>query len=295
MNVVLSIKKFWRLQMDINIEELKKICTDFFKLAGMEFSLWDENKNNIFSYPTVHSEFCKTVRTNRCLYMNCLRCDKIGLDEVNRTKKMYTYHCHMGLTEAIVPILQEDEIVGYLMLGQIAEDENKSKILKHIENVQESNEFKEKLYESLDGITQCSHEKVVYCMNTLKVLIEYMNLSYVIQKSSDTVFYRAKRYIHENISKPIMPHDICKAISVSQNMLFKTMKKATGKNPTEFIRHIKIEEAKKRLLTTNDSITLISESVGFGDTNYFIRIFKKDSLISSTLHSTVNSLYFLSK
>ena len=276
--------------MDINIEELKNICTDFFKLAGMEFSLWDENKNNIFSYPTVHCDFCKTVRTNRSLYMNCLKCDKSGLEEVKRTKKMYTYRCHMGLTEAIVPILQEDEIVGYLMLGQIAESENTDSIMKCIGDIKESDEFKEMLYKSLKDVTNCSHEKVVYCMNTLKVLIEYMNLSYVIQKSSDTIFYRAKRYIIDNISNPIMPRDICSAIGVSQNMLFKTIKKATGKNPTEFIRHIKIEEAKKRLLNTNDSITLISESVGFGDTNYFIRIFKKEVGISPLKYKKTSSI-----
>ncbi|MBQ7399559.1 MAG: PocR ligand-binding domain-containing protein [Clostridia bacterium] len=262
--------------MDINIEELKKICTDFFKLAGMEFSLWDENKNNIFSFPAIHSEFCKNVRKNRTLYLNCLKCDKNGLDEVNTTKEPHQYCCHMGLTEAILPILQEDEIVGYLMLGQIAEEENLEKIHNSINTIPESFEFKEELRNSLKKTTICSHDKIVYCMNTLKVLIEYMNLSYVIQKSSDTIFYRVKRFILANIEKPIMPRDICKNIGISSNMLFKTVKNSTCKNPTEYIRHLKIEEAKQKLQKTTYSISLIAESVGYNDTNYFIRIFRKE-------------------
>lgn len=262
--------------MDINIDELKNICLDFFKLAGMEFSLWDENKRNIFSYPTPHSKFCKTVRTDWNLYMKCQKCDKIGLDEVNRTKQPYMYCCHMGLTEAILPILQQDEIVGYLMLGQIAENENSELICQCIDTISKDEEFKNKLKESLNEITTCSHDKVIYCMNTLKILIDYMNLSYVIQKTGDTVFYRAKRYIIDNIRSPIMPRDICKNIGVSSNMLYKTINKEAKTSPTDFIRKIKIDEAIQLLLRTSDSISQISEAVGFTDTNYFIRVFKKE-------------------
>ncbi len=262
--------------MDINIDELKNICLDFFKLAGMEFSLWDENMRNIFSYPTLHSNFCKTVRNDWNLYMKCQNCDKAGLNEVNKTKMPYTYCCHMGLTEAILPILQEDEIVGYLMLGQIAENENEALIDECIEKSTDSLDFKNQLREGLKNVTKCPHEKVEYCMNTLKVLIEYMNLSYVIQKTGDTVFYRAKKYIIDNIGQPIMPQDICKDIGVSSNMLYKAIYKAVGTSPTNFIRKIKIDEAIHRLLRTSDSISQVAEAVGYNDTNYFIRVFKKE-------------------
>lgn len=266
--------------MDINIEELKKICTDFFDLAGMEFSLWDENENNIFSYPTTHSEFCSTVRSDRNLYIKCRKCDKAGLDTVNRTKLPHTYCCHMGLTEAILPILQEDEIVGYLMLGQIAEVENESLIKSCIEKSTCDKEFQKKLGESLKRITSCSHDKVKYCMNTLKILIEYMNLSYVIQKNHDTVFYRAKKYILENISLRTMPGDICKHIGVSSTMLYKAINKATNMNPTEFIRKLKLDKATELLKRSTDSVSQIAEAVGYADTNYFIRVFKKEYGIS---------------
>ena len=53
--------------MDINLNQLKKICIDFFGLAGTGFSLWDENRNNIFSYPEKHVSFCKAIRDNKNL------------------------------------------------------------------------------------------------------------------------------------------------------------------------------------------------------------------------------------
>ena len=263
--------------MDINLEQLKQICLDFFKLAGMEFSLWDEQKNNIFSYPTTHSPFCSAVRSNRELYIKCQECDNRGLEEVDKTKKSYTYCCHMGLTEGIVPIMQDNEIVGYLMLGQIAESENFDRILKCTRNATDNKEFYELLMKSLEKTTSCSHEKIEHCMNTLKVLIDYMNLSYVIHKTGGTVFYNARKYILENISSPLLPKDICREIGVSTNTLYKSVKKNTGLSPTEFIRSTKIEKAKRLLQTSDLSISDIAENVGIPDTNYFIRVFRSET------------------
>ena len=183
--------------MDININELKKICIDFFNLAETGFSLWDENRNNIFSYPEKHVPFCKAIRDNKKLYMNCAVSDKKGLDEVDRTKKPYIYTCHMGLTEAIVPILQDEEIAGYLMMGQIAEKEKTDDIVRLVESLNESREVKKNLEEKLWENTCMTRDKIEYCVNILKILIEYMNLSYVFKKNNDKIV----QYIFDRYNK----------------------------------------------------------------------------------------------
>ena len=260
--------------MDININELKKICIDFFNLAGTGFSLWDENRNNIFSYPEKHGPFCKAIRGNKNLYMKCAVSDKEGLDEVDRTKKPYIYTCHMGLTEAIVPILQDEEIAGYLMMGQIAEKERIDEIIKTVNNLKESKEFKRVLCESVEENTVYSHDKIEYCVNILKVLIDYMNLSYVFQKNNESVFSRAKKYISDNISNPIKPCDICRHIGISSSTLYKEIRKKASCSPEQYIRNAKIKKAKDLLINTSCSISEIAERVGIPDVNYFIRVFK---------------------
>lgn len=266
--------------MDINVNELKKICIDFFRLAETGFSLWDENRNNIFSYPEKHGVFCKAIRENKKLYMKCAVSDKMGLDEVNRTKKPYIYTCHMGLTEAIVPILQDDEIAGYLMMGQIAEKERIDEIIALIHNLNESRDVKINLESALSENTCLSRDKIEYCVNILKVLIEYMNLSYVFKKNNETVFSQAKKYVLKNISNPVLQKDMCKQLGVSQSTLYKEIKKNTGLNPTEFIRKMKTDKAKGLLLNTSADISEIAERVGVPDTNYFIRVFKKETGLS---------------
>lgn len=260
--------------MEIDIEKLQKICLDFFRLAGMGFSLWDENRNNIFSYPQAHAPFCEAVR-NAGLGHKCLKCDAVGLQEVDRTKKPHIYTCHMGLTEAIVPILQDEEIVGYLMMGQIVEDKNRSHIESCIKNVAKSDELYELLESKLCENINTTHDRINYCVNILKVMIDYMNLSYVFQKSNESVYTKAKKYITANMSKPILPKDICSHIGVSANTLYKTVKTRKGISPTQLIRNMKIAEAKRLLSTSDMSISHIAESVGIPDVNYFIRVFKR--------------------
>jgi YesN/AraC family two-component response regulator len=111
-------------------------------------------------------------------------------------------------------------------------------------------------------------------------MIDYMNLSYVIQKSNESVYSKAKKYILGNMSKPILPKDVCKAIGVSSNTLYKTVKARKGMSPTEFIRKMKIDEAKRLLLGSGDAVSTVAESVGIPDVNYFIRVFKKETGIS---------------
>ncbi len=187
--------------MDINIDELQKICLDFFRLAGMGFSLWDENMHNIFSYPKAHCPFCEYVRTDEKLAFKCSVSDSIGLEEVNRTKKPFVYTCHMGLTEAIVPIMQDEEIAGYLMMGQILEEVNRDAIERCIQNSSGNKLFRQELRQKLSENVLSDSAKISYCINVLKVMIEYMNLSYVIKKSNESVYSKAKRYISDNISK----------------------------------------------------------------------------------------------
>jgi len=263
--------------MDINIDKLQKICLDFFRLAGMGFSLWDENMHNIFSYPKAHCPFCEYVRTDKNLADKCAISDSIGLKEVNRTKKPFVYTCHMGLTEAIVPILQDEEIVGYLMMGQILEEKNKESIEKCIHNVSDNAAFKQTLTENLSENVLSDSERISYCINVLKVMIDYMNLSYVIQRSNESVYSKAKKYISDNISRQILPKDICRAIGVSENTLYKSIKQRKGISPTQLIRNIKIEQAKILLNKSDESITSIAERIGIPDVNYFIRVFRNET------------------
>ncbi len=69
-------------------------------------------------------------------------------------------------------------------------------------------------------------------------------------------------------------------LSVSKSMLFQKVKACTGKTPILYLRHLRLEEGRKLLQTTDQNISEIAYSIGFKDPNYFTRVFTKEYGVS---------------
>ncbi|MHA7966932.1 helix-turn-helix transcriptional regulator [Paenibacillus sp. CAU 1782] len=52
-------------------------------------------------------------------------------------------------------------------------------------------------------------------------------------------------------------------------------KEVTGQSPIQFMRHLRIAEARRLLLHTDMELSDISQYWGYYDTSYFYRMFKK--------------------
>ena len=88
------------------------------------------------------------------------------------------------------------------------------------------------------------------------------------------------KYIHNNISTKIKIEDICETTNLSPTSLGVYFKKITGKTVIEYINTIKIDKAKQLLKETDMNITSISYELGFNDSAYFNRVFKKITSLS---------------
>ncbi len=82
-------------------------------------------------------------------------------------------------------------------------------------------------------------------------------------------------YIHANLKKKITLDNIGELTYFSPVYCDTVFKRETGKSIIEYLLDKRIEEAKNLLLEGALTLSQISESVGFGDYNYFFRMFKK--------------------
>ncbi len=65
------------------------------------------------------------------------------------------------------------------------------------------------------------------------------------------------------------------AVNLSNNYLSDLLKKETGKSTQEHIHYFLIEEAKTKLLSSNNSVSEIAYGLGFEYPQYFSKLFKK--------------------
>ncbi|MGL4737132.1 MAG: response regulator transcription factor [Cellulosilyticaceae bacterium] len=82
-------------------------------------------------------------------------------------------------------------------------------------------------------------------------------------------------YIHNNYHKKLDLQTVADELFVSTWHLCKVIKKQTGTNFVDLLNEVRIEQAKKLLLESNMKIYEIAEHVGYADTAYFSKIFKK--------------------
>lgn len=90
-----------------------------------------------------------------------------------------------------------------------------------------------------------------------------------------SIIKKAVTSIRFNIDQPLSLQAIADTLGVNPSHLSRTFKKALGMTLTDYINKLRIEEAKYMLDHSNDSVTEIAAHVGYSDSNYFSKVFRK--------------------
>jgi len=84
-------------------------------------------------------------------------------------------------------------------------------------------------------------------------------------------------FIMANLNKPINLVDVAEIAGMNPDYLSRRFKKETGKSVTEYIRQVKIEEAKMLLLHSDAPLTEIAFLLGYSNQGRFIEAFKREA------------------
>ena len=82
-------------------------------------------------------------------------------------------------------------------------------------------------------------------------------------------------YVKEHYAERIVAKDLSIRFGYHPNHINRLVKFSTGMGFKEFLIHYRLKVAKDLLVSTDDSITSISESCGFATPSYFSEIFMK--------------------
>lgn len=80
--------------------------------------------------------------------------------------------------------------------------------------------------------------------------------------------------INQHYIEDISIADIAREHDISESYMIALFKKETGTTPALFLRDVRLKEASKLLMATDEKIQVISGKVGIADSNYFVKIFK---------------------
>ena len=152
-----------------------------------------------------------------------------------------------------------------------AETIDQTDIPKHIRNVYHENESKERL-SRLSIRTSLS----AVCLYILKKW-EDMNKSTDQEPKNSKLLKLAPvlEVVNQDYSNNIKSSDMAKLVHMSTSYFSRYFSAAVGMGFTEYLNFVRIHEAERLLVSTDDTISEISTNVGFSNTSYFITQFKR--------------------
>jgi CheY-like chemotaxis protein len=91
---------------------------------------------------------------------------------------------------------------------------------------------------------------------------------------------QAMAYIHEHFTDDITREDVAAYVGVSEGYLSRTFQDELGLAPITYLNRYRVNQAKRLLREGAQTITEIAHAIGFPDSNYFSRVFRREVGVS---------------
>jgi len=293
---IIDLKKWEKLQDSLSLVTKMAILTVDYK--GVPVT------KHSFCQP-----FCQGVRQDSNLSQYCQKCDARAGIEAVRLNKPYIYLCHFNIIDIAIPIIIDNQYLGAIMAGQLKLREpdvsHLEQIVSRPPNVEANMKFKA-LKEDYEALPILSYDEVTKCVDLLLQLSTYIveeaihkrttvdlykrsiqqelsgalietKLKNGIQKfvASNAVLQPAFDYIYAHKNENFSLKEMAKLCHISSSYFSRIFTKETGENFSIFVARLKIEWAKQLLESTDAPINQVSDDLGFCDTGYFIKTFKR--------------------
>ncbi len=121
------------------------------------------------------------------------------------------------------------------------------------------------------------HKDMFTAAETLSHIRDALTRRQRLRGEAQRLTRQAIAYIHEHYSEPMGREDIARHIGVSEGYLSRCFTQETGLSLVHYLTRYRIQRAKQLLTTTEMTVTEIALEVGFSDSNYFSRVFRRET------------------
>ena len=87
--------------------------------------------------------------------------------------------------------------------------------------------------------------------------------------------YPAVAYVRNHRQEMVTMNDMARLCHLSPSYFSRLFRREMGENFINYVNRIKVQWAKERLRSSNDSVVQIAQELGYMDSSYFISVFKK--------------------
>ncbi len=264
--------------MNYDIQKINRALQDFYNATGINMDLLKDD----FTFVGNHSFwektlYCKAIQSCKKGKSGCLCSDAELFWKSRESKKAEKHVCHAGLIDVSIPILYNDVIIGYIILGQMKTDTPFSMVKEYLNSLSLNEAEMKKYYAE---IPLFDADKIQSISNIAEMLVKHILLENMLKPNFDENFQRALNYISENLDRDLTIQNISKSVNLSKSVLYRHFHRYFNCTVSQYIRKKRIEKSVELLTKSELSIEEIAQKVGFASGSYFSKMFKMEKGLS---------------
>lgn len=259
--------------INYDIPKIAATLEDFYKATDININLLKAD----FSFVSGRSHrkgtgYCQCVQNTAAGKTACRHSDLQLLEQCRATKQPCAHVCHAGLIDAAAPILYEDEIIGYVIFGEMKGGTDFSALKPKLSELGLDLAEMEAYY---DEIPLFDPERIQSVSNIMMMLTRYLLLENMLQPRFDDRLQQVVGYINDHLTEELSVQRISRSANISKSVLYQRFHDVFGCTVSEYVNEKRVALACDLLQKTDLSVEVIAQRVGFSGASYFVEVFKR--------------------
>ena len=257
-----------------NAEQLSSIIDDIFVLTGISISILDTNRREVATSKK-KLEYCSLLQSIAGEQQRCSQCDKMILDRCLSTKTLEHHICRAGLYDSAMPIIKDDAIVGFVIMGQVRSVESPATVQYMPRTDAQTLEQLKRFYANAPFLSK-------ELLDALYDLLPRILFDRAIRIVYDPLISEIVNFIDVHLQESLSIERLCAKFYISKNHLYEAFRINLGNTVTGYINEQRIFLAKELLRQSDKPMNKIAEQIGINNYTYFFKLFKKLTGITHT-------------
>ncbi len=264
------------MYISYDVEKINKTLKDFNSVTGINIRLLKDDFSTL-GCVFEDNKYCLAIQNTEEGKEACYNSDIDLLQKCKKSRKIQMHVCHAGLIDIVVPIIYKEEIIGYILLGQLKRDNDFSSVEKYISKFSLNPEEIKEYYTTLSLF---EYDKIQSVAALVSMLVKYIIIEKMLKLDFNKVVESAEAFIEENLSKSLSIELISKSTHISKSVLYKNFRTVFNCTVSQYVNRKRVEKSVDLLLNSDLSIEEISQKVGFSSASYYTINFKKEKGVS---------------
>ena len=216
MNVLFNTDKLTRLIA--NLQTFTGIRTNTFDAAGKDIQLSGG-----------HSDFCRLINASPEGHARCEACDARAVEKCLTARNAYSYRCHAGACETVLPVFESGTPIAYLVFGQLLDD---SSVKQQWENAEKELGWYQgdlaELKEAFLRLRRFSPREMAAYAEILEALAQYIQQEGIIRSAEYSDLQKLEMYLDRHYMENLSLKRISADLHMGTTKLCTLSKKLSG-------------------------------------------------------------------